>query len=145
MPTSTWRQSSLAVLLLISTAPAVFAQNYSFDARRIALGGAGGTPNVASKLVERERRYKSVLIPIGLIKVLSNVRVFYPNREDFDFSRAVEFGTSPLHFVFGRSEDITARSLFRDLVQAQLHSDLNDYRDGGGFEPPLITSAEGLL
>jgi hypothetical protein len=70
--------------------------------------------------------------------------VFYPNREDFDFSRAVEFGTSPLHFVFGRSDDITARSLFRDLVQARLQPDLNDYR-GEGFDPPLITSAEGLM
>ena len=58
------------------------AQDYSFDARRIALGGAGGTPNVASKLVERQRRYKSILIPVGLVKVLSNVRVFYPNREE---------------------------------------------------------------
>jgi hypothetical protein len=130
--------------LLTSTASSASAQNYSFDARRIALGGAGGTPNVASKLVERQRRYKSILIPVGLVKVLSDVRVFFPNREDFDFSRAVEYGTSPLHFVFGRSEDITARSLFRDLVKAQLQSDLNAYR-GEGFDPPLITSAEGLM
>jgi len=121
------------------------AQNYSFDARRIALGGAGGTPNVASKLVERQRRYKSILIPVGLVKLLSDVRVFYPNREDFDFSRAVEYGTSPLHFVFGRSEDITAASFFRDMVKAQLKEDLNGYRDGGGFDTPLITSAEGLM
>src|SRR5262245_34796478 len=142
----TWRRQGalVAVLLLTSTASSASAQDYSFDARRIALGGAGGTPNVASKLVERQRRYKSVLIPVGLVKVLSDVRVFYPNREDFDFSRAVEFGTSPLHFVLGRSEDITARSLFRDLVQAQLQPDLNEYR-GDGFEPPLITTAEGLL
>ena len=97
------------MLLLTSSASSASAQNYSFDARRIALGGAGGTPNVASKLVERQRRYRSILIPVGLVKLLSNVRVFYPNREDFDFSRAVEFGTSPLHHVFGRREDITAR------------------------------------
>jgi hypothetical protein len=138
------RGAFVAAFLLTSTASSASAQNYSFDARRIALGGAGGTPNVASKLVERQRRYKSVLIPVGLVKVLSNVHVFYPNRDDFDFSRAVEFGTSPLHFVFGRSEDITARSLFRDLVKAQLEPDLNAYR-GEGFDPPLITSAEGLM
>jgi hypothetical protein len=130
--------------LLASTAAPASAQNYSFDARRIALGGAGGTPNVASKLVERQRRYRSILIPLGLVKVLSNVRVFYPNREDFDFSRAVEFGTSPLHFVLGRSEDITASSFFRDMINARLDSDLNTYRDGG-FDTPLITSAEGLV
>jgi hypothetical protein len=129
-----------------SAASSAFAQNYSFDARRIALGGAGGTPNVASKLVEQQRRYKSVLIPVGVVKMLSNVRVFYPNREDFDFSRAVEYASSPFHFVYGRSEDITAGSFFRDLVHAQLNSDLNTYReprDPG--DSPIVTTADGLL
>ena len=132
----------LSALLVLSVASSAFAQNYSFDARRIALGGAGGTPNIASKLVERQRRYKSVLIPVGLVKVLSDIRVFYPNREDFDFSRAVEFAASPIHFVFGRDEDITARSLFRDILNAQLQSDPNAY---SGFELPVVTDAEGLV
>jgi hypothetical protein len=92
----------------------------------------------------RKRRYKSILIPVGLVNVLSNVRVFYPNREDFDFTRVVEFSTSPFHFVFGRGEDITAGSLFRDIVHAQLQPDLNAYREDG-FEPPLITSEEGRI
>ena len=144
MLTRRWRGAFVAVLLLTSTASSASAQNYSFDARRIALGGAGGTPNVASKLVERQRRYKSILIPVGLVKVLSDIRVFYPNREDFDLSRAIEFGTSPLHFVFGRSEDITAASFFRDMIQARLQSDLNAYREGG-FDTPLKTSEEGLM
>jgi hypothetical protein len=135
----------VAVLVWTSVASPAFAQNYSFDARRIALGGAGGTPNVASKLVERQRGYKSILIPIGLVRVLSDVRVFYPNREDFDFSRAVEYGTAPLHFVFGRDEDITFRSFFRDMINAQLNSDLNTYTEGNGFDQPLVTEAEGLL
>src|SRR5262245_43138453 len=69
-----WRGAVVAALLLTASASTASAQNYSFDARRIALGGAGGTPNPASKLVERQRRYKSVLIPVGLVKVLSNVR-----------------------------------------------------------------------
>lgn len=124
------------------TASPVSAQNYTFDARRIALGGVGGTPNLASKLVERQRRYKSILIPVGLVKVLKNVRVFYPNREDFDFSRAVEFAYSPLHFVFGRREDITTRTFFQDIVQAQLDPDLNAYR-GSDVEPSI--TAEGLI
>jgi hypothetical protein len=130
------------VLLLTATASSASAQNYSFDARRIALGGAGGTPNVASELVERQRRYKSIFIPVGLIKVLSNVRVFYPNREDFDFSRAVEFGTSPFHFVFGRREDINRRELFADIVQASVEPDLNAYR---GSDVPSSAFAEGLV
>jgi hypothetical protein len=132
----------VALLLLAANVSSASAQNYSFDARRIALGGAGGTPNVASKLVERQRRYKSILIPVGLVKVLTDLRVFYPNREDFDFSRAVEFSTSPLHFVFGRKKDITARSFFRDIVNASLESDPNAY---SGVELPVLTEAEGLV
>jgi hypothetical protein len=132
----------VAVLLLAWTASSASAQNYSFDARRIALGGVGGTPNLASKLVERQRRYRSILIPVGLIKVLSNLRVFYPNREDFDLSRAVEFSYSPLHHVFGRRDDITGRTLFRDIVHAQLQPDLNEYR---GFDIEPSVTAEGLI
>jgi hypothetical protein len=130
------------VLVLTAAVSSASAQNYSFDARRIALGGAGGTPNVASKLVERQRRYKSILIPVGLVRVLSDIHVFYPNREDFDFSRAVEFASSPLHFVFGRKEDITARSFFRDVLHARVSSDPNAY---SGFELPVLTDAEGLV
>ena len=138
-----WRKPlATAVLVLTAAVSSASAQNYSFDARRIGLGGAGGTPNVASKLVERQRRYKSILIPVGLVKVLSDIRVFFPNREDFDFSRAVEFSTSPLHFVFGRSEDITAKSFFRDLLNARLQADPNAY---SGFELPVVTNTEGLL
>ena len=94
-------------------------------------GGVGGTPNLASKLVERQRRYKSILIPVGLVKVLTNLRVFYPNREDFDLSRAVEFAYSPVHQVFGRSEDINGRTFLRGHHQGPTHPDLNAYR---GFE-----------
>src|SRR6185436_1030844 len=136
------RRALLACLLLVCTASPASAQNYSFDARRIALGGVGGTPNLASKLVERQRRYKSILIPVGLVKVLSDVRVFFPNREDSDFSRAVEFSSSPLHFTFGRREDQTVRSFFRDIVRAQLEPDLNAYR-GVEFDPSV--TAEGLI
>ena len=105
------RGAFVAVLVLVWTASSASAQNYTFDARRIALGGVGGTPNLASKLVERQRRYKSILIPVGLVKVLNNVHVFYPNRDDFDFSRAVEFAYSPFHYVFGRSEDINRQDV----------------------------------
>ena len=136
------QRASVAVLFLVWTASSASAQNYTFDARRVALGGVGGTPNLASKLVERQRRYKSILIPVGLVRVLKNVHVFYPNRDDFDFSRAVEFAYSPIHFVFGRREDITARSFFRDIVRAQLEPDLNEYR---GFEIEPSVTAQGLI
>ena len=71
---------------------------------------------------------RSILIPVGLIKVLTDVRVFFPTSDDFDLTRAVEYGTSPLHQVFGRSEDITAGSLLRDIVDRNLNPDLNTYR-----------------
>ena len=82
------------------------------------------------------------MIPVGLVRVLSDIRVFFPNREDFDFSRAVEFSYSPLHHVFGRREDMTVRSFFRDIVRGQLESDLNAYR-GVNLDPS--TTAEGLI
>jgi len=131
-----------AIFLFVSWDSSAFAQDYSFDARRIALGGAGGTPNQASKLVERQRRYRSILIPVGLVNVLSNVRVFFPNRDDFDFSRAVEFSASPFHFTFGRKDDLTARTFFGDIVHARLDSDLNTYR---GYSMPSSVVEEGLL
>ena len=136
------RVAFVAVLLLVWTASSASAQNYTFDARRVALGGVGGTPNLASKLVERQRRYKSILIPVGLVKVLTNLRVFYPNREDFDLSRAVEFAYSPVHQVFGRGEDINGRTFLRDTIRAQLDPDLNAYR---GFEIDPSITAEGLI
>jgi hypothetical protein len=73
---------------------------------------------------------------------LSDVRVFYPNREDFDFTRAIEYATSPIHFIFGRDEDITARTLFRDIVHASLQPDLNAY---SGFQLPILTEEEGRV
>jgi hypothetical protein len=131
-----------ALLLLAAAAPSASAQNYSFDARRIALGGAGGTPNVASKLVERQRPYRSILIPVGLIRVLSDVRVFFPNREDFDLSRAVQYADEPFHHVFGRQKDTNRRRFFRDLVEARVSPDLNDYR---GWDVAASTYEEGLM
>ena len=142
MLTCRWVTALGTVLLVTMATSPASAQDYSFDARRIALGGAGGTPNVASKLVERHRGYKSILIPVGLVKLLSDIRVYYPTREDFDFSRAVEYSTSPLHFVFGRSEDLTFRSFFRDVLQASLQPDLNAY---GGAKLPIVTESEGVV
>ena len=105
-----WSVACVALLVLTSSATSALAQNYTFDARRVALGGTGGVPNVAAKIVERQRRYKSIMIPVGLFRVLSNLHAFNPLHEDFDFSRAVEYGYSPLHHVYGRSEDLQPSS-----------------------------------
>ena len=141
--TRRWRGPFLSLLLLTSFASSAFAQNYSLDARRIALGGTGGTPNVASGLVERQRRYKSIMIPVGLVRVIKNINVFYPNRDDFDFSSAVEYATRPFHMVLGRVENHPGfRQLFEDIRDARLNSDLNTY---SGFETSRLDFVEGLI
>jgi hypothetical protein len=138
-----WPVAFVALLLLASSASPAFAQNYSFDARRIALGGTAGTPNVASSLVERQRRYKSIVIPVGLVRVIKNINVFYPNREDFDFSSAVEYATRPLHQVIGRVEDYPGfHQFFADIRDARLNSDLNAY---SGFQTDRLDFVEGLV
>ena len=137
------RVAFLLLLLLTSFASPAFAQNYSFDARRVALGGTGGTPNVASSLVERQRRYKSIVIPVGLVRVIKNINVFYPNREDFDFSSAVEYATRPLHQVIGRVENYPGfHQLVNDIRDARLNSDLNAY---SGFQTDRLDFVEGLI
>jgi len=138
-----WRGAFVALLLLGSSASSAFAQNYSFDARRIALGGTGGTPNVASHLVEEQRRYKSIVIPVGLVRVIKNINVFYPNRKDFDFSSAVEYATRPLHQVIGKVEDYPGfHQLVNDIRDAHLNSDLNAY---SGFQTDRLDFVEGLI
>ena len=138
-----WRGGFVALLLLTSFASSAVAQNYSFDARRIGLGGAAGTPNVASKLVEEQRRYKSIVIPLGLVRVIKNIHVFYPNREDFDFSSAVEFATRPFHQVLGEVENHPGfHQLVDDIRDASLDSDLNAY---SGFETDRLDFVEGLI
>jgi hypothetical protein len=98
---------------------------------------------VASHLVERQRRYKSIVIPVGLVRVIKNINVFYPNREDFDFSSAVEYATRPLHMVLGRVENHPGfRQFFDDIRDARLNDDLNAY---SGFETNRLDFVEGLI
>ena len=84
-----WQGALAGVLLLTSTAsrrpPRTTAStpDESHWAAREALG------TWHRSLSNRQRRYKSILILVGLVKVLSNVHVFYPNRENFDFTRVV--------------------------------------------------------
>jgi hypothetical protein len=137
------RQVSVGALLLLLTGVPAAAQNYSFDARRIALGGTGGTPNIASDVPDDRRGYTSIVIPLGLVRVLTNVRVFFPNHDEFDFGRAVEFATRPMHVTFGgqqRSER-RGRSFASDVSRGGVNRDLNVYR---GFAAADSIFAEGL-
>ena len=122
------------------TSPAA-AQNWSFDARRVALGGIGSTENVASGMVEEQRRYRSIVLPLGLIPVLSDLDVFKPGGDRFDPVRAMEYAASPLHYTIGRNSTNAGSTFVADLVNAGISRDLNKYR---GFTLPTSMVSEGL-
>src|SRR4029453_7411377 len=90
----TFRRSIFYVLTsLVVTLPAptpALAQNWSFDARRIALGGVGTTENVAARTVEEERGYRAIVLPFGLLQILPDWGVFNPTGDAFNPVCAVE-------------------------------------------------------
>lgn len=132
-----------ACLLVLAGAGQARAQNWTFDARTIALGGAGGNNNVAWDMIEEQRRYGSVVLPFGLLQVLRNTDVFRPDADDFDIIRAVEYATAPLHYMVDRdgSDTTGGQRLVVDMRNAELSRDLNRYR---GFVPVNQPAAAGL-
>ena len=131
----------LCLAVLTHAAPA-FAQNWSGDARRIAMGGVGTGDNLASKAIEEEHDYRVIVIPLGLFQVLRDLDIFDPDSNDFDLVRAVEYAASPLHYTVGRDEGRTAVNLINDLRNAQVNRDLKTYR---GFVPVTQPVSYGLV
>ena len=119
-----------------------FAQNFSLDARRIGLGGAGDSQNIASRLVEEQQDYRSIPVPLGIFQVLKRREVFDPDDPNFDPVRAIEYAASPLHWSFKRDETGPGNLLVRNIVDAELSRDLNAYR---GFSPAQEINAQGLI
>src|SRR4051812_28848746 len=78
------------------------AQNWSWDARTIAMGGSTANGNLGSKMIGDQRNYTSIVLPIGLAQVLSNTKRFDPNAKEFDPIMAVEYASTPWHYVIGR-------------------------------------------
>lgn len=121
-----------------------FAQNWSFDARQIALGSVGGgNENLASQMMADQKGYRSIVVPIGLIQVLRKTSLFNPSSNDFDLVKAIEYASSPLHFQIGRDRDesTSGLSFAVDIANANLSRDLNVYR---GFVPSNQPAYEGL-
>jgi len=136
------RRLSLALLLCVSLASPALAQNWSFDARSIALGAVSGKDNLASRMVDEQRTYKSVVIPLGLFQVLRNLDRFKPESDDFDLIRVIEYSAAPLHYQFGRDQEAAnGRDLFTDIRKATVSRDLSDYR---GYKLSNQPVAEGL-
>jgi len=118
------------------------AQNWSFDARLIALGNVAGSGNLAYDLIDRERPYTVIPLPFGLVQILKDFDVYNPNSPKFDPIRVVEYAASPLHYIIGRDNDKSAEALFvSDLRNATLSRDLSKYQ---GFVPASDLRAEGL-
>jgi len=118
------------------------AQNWSFDARTIAMGGVGGGGNLADGMVDRDRRYTPIVLPFGLFQVLADFAIYDPSSPKFDPIRAVEYAASPIHYVVGRDSSNSSEALFvSDLRNARLSRDLTKYR---GFAPANDILAEGL-
>jgi len=136
---------TLGLLVVLSLSSlSVFAQTYSFDARRLALGGVtnAGKVNSVFEMNPRKSGYRSIVIPFGLIQALRNTAVFDPNDVDFDLVRAIDYVANPLHLAFDRTQGDGQFDFLGDIRNAQLDRDLNSYR---GFTPPETLVAEGLF
>src|SRR5262245_19750274 len=122
-----------SLLLAILTTQPAFAQNWSFDARNIALGGVGSTSNVAVDMIDEQRPYRAIVLPFGLLlQVLPNLPTLDPTKDDFDLVRAIEYAASPIHYIIGRDTTQTGEQFITDIRNGTLNRDLNVYR---GFEP----------
>jgi hypothetical protein len=130
------------LIFCLSCASSALAQNWSFDARSIALGAVSGNSNLASQMVDEQRNYKSIVVPLGLFQVLRNFDRFKPESDEFDLIRVIEYSSSPLHYQFGRDQESeNQRDLFSDVRSATLSRDLSDYR---GYKLSNQPVAEGL-
>ena len=131
----------LTLILLLVVAP-LAAQNFSMDARRIAMGGVGDKKNNAADFAGDARKYKSIVVPIGLFQILRNLKIFNPNDSEFDPIRAMQNLASPLHYTAGRNQGTAGQELVKALVNAKLNRDLNTYR---GFKPQSTLTSRGLI
>lgn len=133
----------LSFLLLLWPCSTVLAQNYTGDARRIAMGGVGSSGSLASRFIEEERQYRSIVTPLGIIQLIRDLDKFdLDNKNLFDPILAMEYAVSPIHYQFERIEGGMRGQFVSDLINGKISRDLNDYR---GFNLTNDLSAEGLL
>lgn len=133
--------AAIAVCTSFLQASSALAQNWSFDARAVGLGGVGETGNVAVNMVDEQRPYRAIVLPFGLVQILPNMTTMNPTENDFDLVRTIEYAASPIHYVFGRDSSDTGQQFVTDIRNGELSRDLNAYR---GVSLPGSVSAEGL-
>jgi hypothetical protein len=131
-----------AGVLLISSG--LHAQNYSWDARSVGMGGETGLGdgNLASSLVPPDRSYTSIVVPLGFVQVFSHLDVFNPNNANFDALRAIDYVGNPFHYSFNRDQKAGNVDFLKNIVDSGFSRDLNAYR---GFAPPEHMVAGGVL
>jgi len=129
------------VLIHAAIVAPVHAQGWTFDARTIALGGAGDG-NLATGLAGKQRPYKVIVVPLGVTRVLNDKDTFDPNSSSFDPILLVEDAINPLHLMFGRDVSPARAAFVNDIRNATLNRDLNAYR---GFVPAAALNGEGLV
>ena len=137
------RHCAQATLILLVWTSSALAQNWTFDARKIAIGNVGGSGNLASRMIDEQRDYRAIVLPFGLLQVLRDLDVFKPGSEKFDIIKTVEYAAAPLHYVIGRDSSTSdvGRRFVVDVRNGTLSRDLNAYR---GFVPANQPPAEGL-
>jgi hypothetical protein len=130
----------VTLALLIGAQGTSQAQNFSFDARKIALGGVSETENLAARMIEEQRPYGSIVLPFGVIQLVGQFNRFDPSNDEFDPVRALEYAVSPVHYIVNRNAGDSGTQFVADIVNVQLNRDLTAYQ---GFKP-FSGAAEGL-
>lgn len=134
----------LALFALFASSSGAFAQSWSFDARKIGMGGSSGG-GLASGMIEDERPYTAIVLPFGLLQVFSNTDRFDPNKTAFDPVLDAEYAATPWHYVIGRdsSSNPGEAAFINDVRNAHLSNvKLSKYK---GFVPANDLLVEGLV
>ena len=120
------------------------AQSWSWDARKIGMGGSTTNGNLASQMIGEQRGYTSIVLPLGLSQILSNTDRFDPNSKDFDPIMGIEYAATPWHYVIGRdpSNNPGQTTFVNDVRNGTFSRDLTKYK---GFVPANSFLAEGLV
>ena len=135
------RKLTFSILVFGLLPGTIWAQSYSGDARKIAMGATGYSQNIAAEMIEEERQSRSFVIPLGLIQLLQNTNRFDPGDDSFNPVVVMEYAANPLHFIFNRDSGDIGGRFVKDIVNGKPSRDLNAYR---GFVPAGELLAEGL-
>ncbi len=118
------------------------AQSFNGDARKMAMGGTGYSENIASKMIEDQRPYTTITLPLGLIQMAQDKDRLDPRNKDiFDPVLTMEYAANPIHYTFGRDPGGLRSRLVNNIINGDLSRDLNSYR---GIELGNNLKSEGL-